>query len=76
MQSSKTELSFRDEILLGIPKVLPPQRSRIQELNHAPKRKEILSLEEKKLAIRNALRYFPSAWHPELSAEFAMELEK
>jgi urocanate hydratase len=76
MQSSKTELSFRDEILLGIPKVLPPQRLRIQELNHAPKRKEILSLEEKKLAIRNALRYFPPAWHSELSSEFAMELEK
>ena len=76
MQSSKTELSFRDEILLGIPKVLPTQRSRIQELNHAPKRKEILSLEEKKLAIRNALRYFPPAWHSELSSEFAMELEK
>jgi len=76
MQSSKTELSFRDEILLGIPKLLPPQRPRIQELNHAPKRKEVLSREEKKLAIRNALRYFPSAWHSELSVEFAMELEK
>ena len=76
MQSSKTELSFKDEILLGIPKVLPPKRPRIRELNHAPKRKDILNLEEKKLAIRNALRYFPSAWHSELSAEFALELEK
>ncbi|MGB5228350.1 MAG: urocanate hydratase [Eudoraea sp.] len=76
MQSSKTELSFKDEILLGIPKVLPPKRPRIPELNHAPKRKEILNLEEKKLAIRNALRYFPSVWHSELSVEFATELEK
>ena len=76
MQSSKIQLSFRDEILLGIPKVLPPSRPRIPELNHAPKRKEILSRDEKKLAIRNALRYFPPAWHSELSAEFAMELEK
>ena len=76
MQSSKTQLSFRDEILLGIPKVLPASRPRIPELNHAPKRKDILSREEKKLAIRNALRYFPPAWHSELSAEFALELEK
>ena len=76
MHSSKTELSFKDEILLGIPKVLPPRSPRIPELNHAPKRKEILSLEEKKLAIRNALRYFLPAWHSELSVEFAMELEK
>ncbi len=76
MQSSKTELSFSDEILLGIPLELPQPRLRIPEYNHAPKRKEILSLEEKKLAIRNALRYFPSAWHSELSSEFAMELEK
>ncbi len=76
MQSSKIQLSFRDEILLGIPKELPPSKPRIPELNHAPKRKEILSREEKKLAIRNALRYFPPAWHAELCAEFAMELEK
>ncbi len=76
MQSSKTELSFSDEILLGIPTELPQPRLRIPEFNHAPKRKEILSPEEKKLAIRNALRYFPSAWHLDLSSEFAMELEK
>ncbi len=76
MQNSKTELSFRDEILMGIPKKLPLAKPRTPELNHAPKRKEILSREEKKLAIRNALRYFPPSWHAELSAEFATELEK
>ena len=76
MRNSKTQLSFRDEILMGIPKELPAPISRVPELNHAPKRKEILSREEKKLAIRNALRYFPEAWHSELSKEFALELEK
>lgn len=76
MHNSKTKLSFRDEILMGIPIELPAAKSRISELNHAPKRKEILNREEKKLAIRNALRYFPTAWHAELSKEFATELEK
>ncbi|WP_297695434.1 urocanate hydratase [uncultured Eudoraea sp.] len=76
MHNSKIQLSFRDEILMGIPKELPAAKSRISKLNHAPKRKEILNREEKKLAIRNALRYFPEAWHTELSKEFAAELEK
>jgi urocanate hydratase len=76
MDNSKKQLSFRDEILMGIPKELPAPKSRIAELNHAPKRKQILSREEKKLAIRNALRYFPDTWHGELSKEFAAELEK
>ena len=76
MHNSKTQLSFRDEILMGIPKELPAPKSRIPELNHAPKRKQLLNREEKKLAIRNALRYFPAAWHSELSKEFAAELEK
>ena len=43
-------------------------------MSHTPKRKDILSLEEKKLAIRNALRYIPKGWHAELSKEFAEEL--
>ena len=47
MDNSKTQLRFRDEILMGIPKELPAPKSRIAELNHAPKRKQILSLEEK-----------------------------
>ncbi len=76
MHNSKTQLSFRDEILMGIPKELPAPKSRIPELNHAPKRKQLLNREEKKLAIRNALRYFPAAWHSKLSKEFAAELEK
>lgn len=67
-------MNFKKHILQGIPATLPQKKERSNELSHAPKRKEILSLEEKKLAIRNALRYFPKAWHSELSKEFAAEL--
>lgn len=65
---------FKETILQGIPKELPPKRAYPSAGNPAPKRKDILSKEEKKLAIRNALRYFPQKWHAELAAEFAEEL--
>ncbi|MGB5272848.1 MAG: urocanate hydratase, partial [Flavobacteriaceae bacterium] len=65
---------FRSQLLQGIPDQLPPKRPFVKEANHAPKRKDILSQEEKKLALRNALRYFPAAWHDDLSKEFAEEL--
>lgn len=65
---------FQQQILQGIPKELPPKRVYPTDGNPAPKRKDILSLEEKQLAIRNALRYFPSAWHQALAPEFAEEL--
>jgi len=67
-------MTFQDQIRLGIPSQLPPEKERDLSLSHAPKRKDILSLEEKKLAVRNALRYFPKEWHPELAAEFLEEL--
>ena len=67
-------MNFKENILQGIPNQLPLKKAYKLEANHAPKRKEILSLEEKKLAIRNALRYFPKAWHADLSQEFAAEL--
>lgn len=67
-------MTFKEQILQGIPSELPPQKEYNLEANHAPKRKDILSVEEKKLAIRNALRYFPKTWHEELSKEFAEEL--
>lgn len=67
-------MDFKNKILQGINSELPYKRNRSRKISHAPKRKEILSLEEKKLAIRNALRYFPTAWHHELSKEFAEEL--
>jgi len=70
-----TREEFQKEILLGIPEVLPTAKKYEPEINHAPKRKEILSADEKKLAIRNALRYFPAKYHAELSKEFAEELK-
>ena len=68
-------MNFKTHILQGIPSELPPKKEYAIKANHAPKRKEILSLEEKKLAVRNALRYFPKAWHEELAQEFAEELK-
>ena len=67
---------FQKQILEGIPDVLPPKKEYDPSINHAPKRKEILSEAEKCLAIRNALRYFPAKHHKELAAEFADELKR
>jgi urocanate hydratase len=69
-----SELSFAQEIQEGIPVSIPPVNSWDQNVNHAPKRKDILSKEEKKLAIANALRYFPQEQHDELAKDFAKEL--
>jgi urocanate hydratase len=68
-------ISFADEIKQGIPSVLPAPKAWDPAINHAPKRKEILSPAEKKLALANALRYFPKAQHAVLAAEFAQELQ-
>jgi len=62
--------------LQGIPEQLPDRKTYPVGANRAPKRKDILSKEEKKLAIRNALRYFPENWHEELSREFLDELKQ
>ena len=70
-----TTLSFRDEILEGIPYKLPSKKPYNNSLNHAPKRKEILSPAEKQLALKNALRYFQPEHHKELINEFREELE-
>jgi urocanate hydratase len=67
-------MSFQDQIIQGIPSVLPQKKERNPAVSHAPKRKDILTTEEKKLALRNALRYFPKEWHIELAAEFLKEL--
>jgi len=66
---------FKYAILEGIPAQLPPAQPPAPELNHAPKRKDILTPEEKKLAIRNALRYIPKEHHAALVKEFAAELD-
>ncbi len=68
-------MTFQDQLLQGIPSQIPPKKERDNSLSHAPKRKDILSLEEKKLALRNALRYFPKEWHKVLASEFLDELE-
>ncbi len=68
-------LSFADELRQGIPAELPPASIPDPSINHAPKRKDILTQEEKKLAIRNALRYFDPKHHSILSKEFAEELK-
>lgn len=70
-----TKLSFQEAIKQGIPSELPAKKKYPDGGNPAPKRKDILSIEEKKLALRNALRYFPKEWHAELAKEFAEELE-
>ncbi len=67
---------MQDQIKQGIPNNLPPKKQRNPAISHAPKRKDILSAEEKKLALRNALRYFPKEWHTELAAEFLQELKE
>ncbi len=69
-------MTFKEQILQGIPQELPPKRAYAKDVNHAPKRKDILSHQEKKLAIKNALRYFPKKWHKELAEEFANELKE
>lgn len=66
---------FQQKILEGIPKVLPPKKTYEPDINHAPKRKAILDEEEKKLALKNALRYFDKEFHAELIQEFKEELE-
>ncbi len=67
--------SFQLSILAGIPENLPQPRPYDASVNHAPRRKDILSPEEKKLAVRNALRYFEPRHHAVLAPEFARELE-
>lgn len=69
-------MDFKTQIQMGIPTELPPRKERSSRVSHAPNRKQILSKEEKKLAIRNALRYFPANWHVVLAPEFAEELQK
>lgn len=68
-------MDFKAQIQMGIPTELPPKKERSSAVSHAPNRKQILSKEEKHLAIRNALRYFPADWHSVLAPEFAEELQ-
>jgi urocanate hydratase len=68
-------MEFQTHIRQGIPDQLPPKKERTAGISHAPKRKDLLSTDEKKLALRNALRYFPQEWHATLVPEFLEELK-
>ncbi|MBK5213523.1 MAG: urocanate hydratase [Flavobacteriaceae bacterium] len=68
-------MNFKDQIKQGIPPELPKKKEYDKDINHAPKRKEILTKEEKELALRNALRYFEPKHHATLLPEFRKELE-
>ena len=70
-----TTLSFKDQIKEGIPNTLPDPKPYDTSINHAPKRKTILSSEEQKLALKNALRYFDKEHHKTLIPEFKNELD-
>ena len=69
-------MTFKEQILQGLPSTLPSKKAYPIGGNRAPKRKDVLSKEEKQLAIRNALRYFPDQWHSDLATEFAEELKE
>jgi len=69
-------MTFKQNIQQGIPSQLPLKREYPAGISPAPKRKDILSAEEKHLALRNALRYFPAEWHQELATDFAQELKE
>ena len=61
---------FQKEILAGIPEQLPEVKEYDKNINHAPKRKDILTKEQKRLALKNALRYFPERLHAQLAPEY------
>lgn len=68
-------MNFKYQISQGIPNSLPASKVRDPSLSHAPKRKDCLTAEEKRLALQNALRYFPKDWHATLAPEFLKELQ-
>jgi len=74
VKESQKTISFANEISQGIPEELPSPKKPDENLSHAPKRKDILGKEDKKLALKNALRYFPTHFHEVLAPEFAEEL--
>ena len=67
--------NLKEAILQGIPSELPEKKKRNPNVSHAPNRKDVLNKEEKQLAIRNSLRYFPEHMHAVLAPEFAKELK-
>ena len=72
---SQVDQEFINASRQGIPNELPELKEIPSDANRAPKRKDILNSEEKKLAVENALRYFPEEWHSILAPEFLKELK-
>ena len=68
-------MGFRDEVQEGIPETLPPFKPLDTSVSHAPNRPQVLSDSERRLAVENALRYFPADWHQTLASEFLDELD-
>ena len=68
--------TFKEQIRLGIPSEIPPMPTSSRDVNRAPARPDVLSAGEKRLALKNALRYFPKEWHVTLAPEFARELNE
>ena len=66
-------MTFKDQLLEGIPNQLPQPKNYDASINHAPKRKDLLSKEEKKLALRNALRYFDASHHSKLLQSYEFQ---
>ena len=66
---------FSEDVITGVPEILPDLLPTDYTVDHAPKRPINLSIEERNLAIRNSLRYFPQKWHNQLSKEFSKELD-
>lgn len=75
MSHTISQVDFKAAILAGIPEKLPPAQPLDPQISHAPKRKAILTPAEKRLALQNALRYFPAHQHAVLAPEFVQELE-
>ena len=75
MQEIMNQTDFKKAVLEGIPQELPLKHLRNPEISHAPNRKNILTPDEKKLALKNALRYLPNNWHREIIPELVEELE-
>lgn len=76
MSTGRDSRTFAELVVEGIPAELPEMPPHDPEVAHAPARRQVLTEEEKLLAVRNALRYFPPSWHAKLAPEFAEELER
>lgn len=76
MQRPEADSAFQEALRQGIPTELPPMPPEEPGISHAPARPSVLSPAERRLALQNALRYFPQAWHATLAPEFAQELAR